>query len=201
MAYRPITIDALRIGMHVAKLDVAWFRSPFFRHSFLIRTDEQIEKLRRAGVKHLMIDPSCGIDLPDTAPLPPNRPTKNLVQPGSTAPSEPPIVRSLAMMTQELQAARAARQQLERSVHSTFSRIAETGIVDREKAQHIIHEIDAVAKTLTTHALFIAFSQGRDGNSSLSEHALATCSFSMILAHAAAYDLFALQDLATGALL
>ena len=41
MAHRPITIDALRIGMHVAKLDVAWFRSPFMRHSFLIRTDEQ----------------------------------------------------------------------------------------------------------------------------------------------------------------
>ena len=100
------------------------------------------------------------------------------------------MVRSLAMMTEELQAARAARQQLERSVQSTFSRIAETGIVDREKAQHIIHEIDAVAKTLTTQALFIAFSQGRDGNNSLSEHALATCSFSMILAHAAAYDLF-----------
>jgi hypothetical protein len=60
MPYRPITIDALQIGMHVAKLDVAWFRSPFMRHSFLIRTDEQIEKLRRAGVKHLSIDPARG---------------------------------------------------------------------------------------------------------------------------------------------
>lgn len=201
MAYRPIPIEALKIGMHVAKLDVAWFRSPFFRHSFLIRTDEQIEKLRRAGVKHLTIDPARGIDLPDSALPPANRPTEILVQPGANTSKKAPIVRSLAIMTEELQAARAARQQLERSVQSTFSRIAETGIVDREKAQHIIHEIDAVAKTLTTQALFIAFSQGRDGNNSLSEHALATCSFSMILAHAAAYDLFTLQDLATGALL
>ena len=111
------------------------------------------------------------------------------------------MVRSLATMTEELRAARAARQQLEGSVQSTFSRIAETGIVDREKAQHIIHEIDAVTKTLTTQALFIAFSQGRDGNNAVGEHALATCSFSMILAHAAGYDLFTLQDLATGALL
>lgn len=200
MAYRLITIQALRIGMHVAKLDVAWFRSPFLRHSFPIRTDEQIEKLRRAGVKHLQIDPSRGIDLQDASNAHETR-TKAGVPPVSSPAVAPPTVRSLAMMTQELQAARVARSQLERSVHSTFSRIAETGIVDPEKAQHIIHEIDAVAKTLTSHALFIAFSQGRDGNDSLSEHALATCSFSMILAHAAAYDLFALQDLATGALL
>lgn len=198
MAYRPITIDALRIGMHVAKLDVTWFRSPFLRHSFLIRTDEQIEKLRRAGVKHLKIDPARGIDVPGASSVPDK---EVIIQPNPTSPPSLQIVRSLAVMTQELQAARAARQELERTVHAAFSRIAETGIVDLVKAQHIIHEIDAVAKTLTTHALFVAFSQGRDGDNSLNEHALATCSFSMILAHAAAYDLFALQDLATGALL
>jgi hypothetical protein len=78
MAHRPITIDALRIGMHVAKLDVAWFRSPFMRHSFLIRTDEQIEKLRRAGIKHLSIDPTRGLDLQDT-------PAPHQDQPGTVA--------------------------------------------------------------------------------------------------------------------
>ncbi|HVG02064.1 MAG TPA: DUF3391 domain-containing protein [Nitrospira sp.] len=200
MAHRLVTIDALRIGMHVAKLDVAWFRSPFLRHSFLIRTHEQIEKLRRAGVRHLTIDPARGLDLPETSSFSEAKP-KTMVQPDSPATANPSSVRSLAMMTEELEAARAARRQLEQSVQSTFSRIAETGVAHPEKVQHIVHEIDAVAKSLTTHALFMAFSQGRDGNNSLSEHALATCSFSMILAHAAAYDLFALQDLATGALL
>lgn len=200
MAHRPITIDALRIGMHVAKLDVAWFRSPFLRHSFLIRTKEQIDKLRRAGVKHLQIDPSRGIDLPDASdPFPTKPPT--VAQWLSPAEEGNPAVRSLAAMAEELQAARTARAQLEQSVQTTFSRITKTGTVDPEEAKHTVHEISAVARTLTTHALFIVFSQGRGGDASLSQHALATCSFSMILAHAAAYDLFALQDLATGALL
>lgn len=186
--------------MHVAKLDVAWFRSPFLRHSFLVRTEEQIDKLRRAGVKHLQIDPSRGIDLPEASdPLPARPPA--VAQLWSTTGEGKPAVRSLAAMTEELQAARAARAQLEQSVQSTFSRITKTGAVDPEEAKHTVHEISAVARTLTTHALFIVFSQGRSGNASLSQHALATCSFSMILAHAAAYDLFALQDLATGALL
>lgn len=200
MAYRPITIDALRIGMHVAKLDVAWFRSPFMRHSFLIRTDEQIEKLRRAGVKHLAIDPARGLDLADTLSVTPEQPTI-VAQPLSSPTTSTPEVRSLATMTQELLTARTARAQIEASVHSTFSRIAQTGIVDPEEATHTVHEISAVAQALNTHALFMAFSEGRTGNAPLSQHALATCSFSMILAHAADYSLLAIQDLATGALL
>lgn len=202
MAYRPITIDALRIGMHVAKLDVAWFRSPFLRHSFLIQTDEQIEKLRRAGVKHLSIDPTRGLDLQDrtvTSQAPPNiaAPSSSAIQP--TAPTV--AVRSLANMTQELLAARSARAHLEKSVQSTFSRIAQTGIVDPEEASHAVHAISAVAQSLNSHALFMVFSQGREANAPLSQHSLATCSFSMILAHAADYNLVAIQELATGALL
>ncbi len=186
--------------MHVAKLDLAWFRSPFFRHSFLIRTDEQIQKLRRAGVKQLKIDPARGLDVAETSASAPAK-QHVTIHPKISSSAKSSAVRSLEAMTQELQDARTARRQLEQSVQSIFARITESGVVDPEKAEHTIHEIDAVAKTLTTSALFIAFSQGRGGHHSLSEHALATCTFSMILAHAAAYNLFALQDLATGALL
>ena len=200
MTYRPITIDALRIGMHVAKIDVAWFRSPFMRHSFLIRTDEQIEKLRRAGVKHVSIDPTRGLDLQD--PLAPSQASlPDAAQPAPSQTMKSVEVRSLAAMTEELLAARSARAKLEESVHTAFSRIAKTGVVDPEEAGHAVHAISAVAQALNTHALFMVFSQGRDANAPLSQHALATCSFSMILAHAADYNLLAIQELATGALL
>ncbi|MGC3973165.1 MAG: DUF3391 domain-containing protein [Nitrospira sp.] len=200
MPYRPITIDALRIGMHVAKLDVAWFRSPFMRHSFLIRTDEQIQKLRRAGVTHLSIDPARGLDLQDSA-APSQQPLPAAAQSAPSHTEKPAEIRSLATMTQELLTARSARAKLEESVHTAFSRIAKTGIVDPEEASHTVHAISAVAQALNTHALFMALSQGREANAPLSQHALATCSFSMILAHAAGYNLLAIQELATGALL
>ncbi|MFO0769249.1 MAG: DUF3391 domain-containing protein, partial [Nitrospiraceae bacterium] len=201
MATRRITIETVQIGMHVVKLDLPWYRSPFLRHSFLIRTDKQIEKLRRAGVKVLDIDPSRGLDVapPSPAeqlelvpmPLPPPMPKK-----GSAG-----AVRSLATLTEELETARAARVQLERSVRSTFSRIAETGVVDPEEAKRATLDISAVAQTLETHALFMAFSQGRESDPSLSQHAVATCSFALILGRAADLDLLIMQELATGALL
>ncbi len=186
--------------MHVAKIDVAWFRSPFMRHSFLIRTDEQIEKLRRAGVKHLSIDPARGLDIPGTSTSAQDEPHGITQTPAAPSPHATEV-RSLAAMTQELLAARTARAQLEASVQNTFSRIAQTGVVDPEEATHTVHAISAVAQALNTHALFMAFNQGRAGNAPLSQHALATCSFSMILAHAADYNLLAIQELATGALL
>ena len=186
--------------MHVAKLDVAWFRSPFMRHSFLIRTDEQIEKLRRAGVKHLSIDPARGLDIQDpTAPTEHPLPLAAEATPPATGKGSE--IRSLATMAQELLAARSARARIEESVQSTFSRIAKTGSVDPEEASHAVHAISAVAQTLNTHALFMVFTHGRDAHAPISQHALATCSFSMILAHAADYNLLAIQELATGALL
>ena len=108
MAYRVVTIDALRIGMHVAKLDVAWFRSPFLRHSFLIRTHEQIEKLRRAGVRQLTIDPARGLDLPEASNLSQAQP-KLVVPADASATATPPTVRSLARLTEELNTDRDAR--------------------------------------------------------------------------------------------
>lgn len=135
--------------MHVAKLDVAWFRSPFMRHSFLIRTDEQIEKLRRAGVKHLSIDPARGLDIQDpTAPA--EHPLPLAAFPTPPAAGKGSEIRSLAAMAQELLAARSARARIEESVQSTFSRIAKTGSVDPEEASHAVHAISAVAQTLNT---------------------------------------------------
>ncbi len=186
--------------MHVARLDVPWYRSPFLRHSFLVKTDKQIEKLRRAGVQALEIDPSRGLDCVEPAevgedPLIAASPTSRIQK------TDQPQVRSLATLTAELQTARTARAQLERSVQATFSRIAETGVVDPAEVKRATLEISAVAQTLGTHALFMAFSQGRNADPSFSQHALATCSFSLILGHAAELDLMAMQDLATGALL
>jgi HD-GYP domain-containing protein (c-di-GMP phosphodiesterase class II) len=104
-------------------------------------------------------------------------------------------------LTEELQTARAAREQLERSIQTTFSRIAETGIVDPDEAKRAALDISAVAQTLETHALFMAFSQGRETDPFLSQHAVAACSFSLILGRAADIDLLVMQELATGALL
>ena len=199
MALRRIPISALRVGMHVAKLDRSWFRSPFLRHSFLIRTQEQIEKLTRHGIREVEIDLSRGLDAvlaPHVTETPPEAEAASL----QDSPVVDPI-RSLETLARDLVLARQARQRLEQSVRSTFSQVAATGMVDPEEARRIMLEMSIVTQTLARPALFMALSQDRTVDPLLSQHALATCGLSMILAHAAQFDLLKLQALAAGALL
>lgn len=51
-----ISIDQLKIGMKVEKLDRSWLATPFLRHRFTITSSEQIEQLHASGVRQLDVD-------------------------------------------------------------------------------------------------------------------------------------------------
>ena len=51
-----ISIDQLKIGMKVEKLDRSWLATPFLRHRFTITSPVQIEQLRASGVQQLDIE-------------------------------------------------------------------------------------------------------------------------------------------------
>ena len=51
-----ISIDQLKIGMKVEKLDRSWLATPFLRHKFTITSSEQIQKLHASGVQQLDVD-------------------------------------------------------------------------------------------------------------------------------------------------
>ena len=51
-----ITIDQLKVGMKVEKLDRSWLATPFLRHRFTITSAEQIEQLHASGVQQLDVD-------------------------------------------------------------------------------------------------------------------------------------------------
>jgi putative nucleotidyltransferase with HDIG domain len=51
-----ISIDQLKIGMKVEKLDRSWLATPFLRHRFTITSSEQIEQLHASGVQQLDVD-------------------------------------------------------------------------------------------------------------------------------------------------
>lgn len=51
-----ISIDRLKIGMKVEKLDRSWLATPFLRHRFTITSSVQIEQLHASGVQQLDIE-------------------------------------------------------------------------------------------------------------------------------------------------
>ncbi len=114
---------------------------------------------------------------------------------------EPKPLKPLAQLNEEYAQATLAKQQLTQAVQSVFTTISQTGTVNTQRAAEAVQEITIVTRTLTHASLFIALSQNQPGNSKLSQHALTTCTLSLILGQALQFNPLELQELATAALL
>ncbi|NJN70048.1 MAG: DUF3391 domain-containing protein [Nitrospira sp.] len=197
MAATHISITDLQIGMYVSALDLPWYRSPFLRHSFLVERASQIDKLVRAGVRMVVIDLDRGIA--------PHVQHGAITTASATAPASPiqvhKTLKPLAQLNEEYAQATLAKQQLTQAVQAVFTTISQTGTVNTQQASEAVQEITIVTRTLTHSSLFIALSQNQPGDSRLSQHALTTCTLSLILGQALQFNPLELQELATAALL
>lgn len=65
------TIDAseLKLGMAIHDLDCGWMEHPFIRSRFVIRSYAEIEKIRKAGIRGVVIDCERGLDVAHAPPL------------------------------------------------------------------------------------------------------------------------------------
>lgn len=200
MATKFIPIEQLCVGMYVAKLDVSWFRSPFLRHRFLVQDTAQIEKLRRSGVTRVAIDLSRGDDVehppePGTTSSPPTP----LQFSQALVPSQGP--KPLAQLNEEYAQAQVAKKQLEQAVRSVFSSISEHRTVNRRQTLEAIQEVSIVTRTIPNSAIFMALSAQRAGDVSLSQHALSTCTLTLVMGQSLGYNPLELQEWAMAALL
>ena len=104
-----ISIDQLKIGMKVEKLDRSWLATPFLRHRFTITSAKQIEQLHASGVRQIDVDvyddcQESGLSVPampvGTEASPPIPPTPE------TEPSAVPFAEELPAARQVFKAAK-----------------------------------------------------------------------------------------------
>jgi len=186
--------------MYVSGIDCSWFRTPFLKHRFLVKTEDQIERLRQSNIQSVVIDPSKGLDVTSFPIAKETLHTIGLHTSIQTAPTHD-APRSLATLSQELAIARETRDKLAQSIKTVFDDISKTGAARPERVNEAVQEIIIVTRTLSTHAAFMAMSHGRHLDASFNNHSLAVCTLAMILGQALGYDPIQLNELATGALL
>lgn len=104
-----LSLDQLRVGLHV-HLDMKWLEHSFAFSDFKIKSDDQLQEIRRLGLKRVRYSPdlSDANALPGANPEPPPRP-----EPDAPAPAEP---------TQAMLAKHAMRAQM-RKRHQDAERI------------------------------------------------------------------------------
>lgn len=59
-----IAIHDLRPGMYITGMDQSWFKTPFLRHKWTIKREDEIALLRSYGIQEVQIDTEKGCDFP-----------------------------------------------------------------------------------------------------------------------------------------
>ena len=63
-----ISVDQLRLGMHLHEVCGPWLDHPFWTQRFVVRDPQDLARLRSSGAAECLIDTAKGVDVLTTAP-------------------------------------------------------------------------------------------------------------------------------------
>jgi len=178
--------------MYVVKLDRSWLWTPRLCHRGFLRDQDDIESLKRAGVRELVIDTLRGRDVPAEPPLLPLA-TEEPAMEADTGP---------ACGWAELADEAAVRGEAIEAVERLFDGVV-TGVpLDRPGLQRLVTGLMERLLSNEHRLLTLTFlEQMRRTNSSLHAHAVDTCVLALVVGRACGLRGEDLTDLGQGAIL
>ncbi len=148
MAHREVPVEFLEFGMFVAKLDRPWTETPFVYQGFVLKTEQQIEALKKY-CKVVYVDPEKRQEVvaPRLLTLPPSSTRQVIAEQSKEKVRGTVVYKELAKVEDELPRARNVFTQTNAIVH-TMSRAVVTGnALDGNRAKQAVTEItDSVVR-------------------------------------------------------
>lgn len=205
---KTIPIEQLKVGMYILGLDRSWFKTPFFKHRWLLDREEDLGRLKAYGIEQVTIDPSLGLDVaadddgPDApaaqaaAPAPAPR--------SADAEATPPhgAAAFQARLEREVAQARAVRADARAAIERIFNGLKTGTPLDGPALRTIV---TAVLDRLTAHPAAMLtltqLEQMKRLDRDLFAHAVDVCIFSLIVGRAQGLSDGSLEPLGMGALL
>ena len=182
--------------MYISSLDQSWFKTPFLRHFWLVKNEDEIQLLRSYGIQQLIIDTSKGLDILE----------KVDEQQKTSAPSPMTIdvvqdapISTLVPNLQDIEVVRSLRAEAIHVLDNFFEGI-ESNI--NPQLPQVRDIVNTLLDGLFTHQVaMISLIQMRRFDNKLSTHVVDTCvlSLAMAIEHDVATD--QLKALGLGALL
>lgn len=137
---KKITVDEVRIGMHLHALDGAWIDHPFWKTRFVIRDASDVAKLRASGLAGVWIDVSKGLDVaPPAEPAAP-APSHSVPAPALAAPPAPTRAATHTLQ-EELKQAAALCREAHQQVKTMFGEARLGRAVDAEQCLPLVADI------------------------------------------------------------
>lgn len=197
MSTRRISIAELKPGMFVVGLDRSWLETPFVRHHFLIKDQEDIARLKHAGVRTLSIDPTKGLDVEAATPAG--------MRPLEPEPTVAPIATETShagSLAEEMAAAGSVRDQARQALQRLFDGVKTGAPFD---LSGLVQALDDLLTELVRHRtammLLAQISRMERSDRDPCAHALDVAVLSLALSLAHGFDMPTVKQLGLGALL
>ena len=176
-----IAIQDLRPGMFVAGMDQSWFHTPFLRHKWLIKREDEIALLRSYGIQEVFIDTEKGCDVNEASSLQ----EFSTVPEASDETSSPPSL-DLGPNPKDIESARMLRAEAISTLDLFFRQM------ESPSPQHLM-EVRSVVSTLLNgllehQAAMVALIQMRRFDANLATHGVDTGVLAMAMGQESGCD-------------
>jgi len=168
-----IAIQDLRPGMYIAGMDHSWFKTPFLRHKWLVKREDEITLLRSYGIQEVFIDTEKGCNVIEAPYI---QETSNPQDVSSDDMLAPPGLH-LGPNPEDIESARVLRAEAISTLDLFFSQI------EAPSPQHLM-EVRSVVSTLLDgllehQAAMVSLIQMRRFDASLATHGVDTSVLAM----------------------
>jgi len=180
---KQIKLTQLTPGMYVVELDIPWIDSPFFKHNRLIKSNQDIVKLRQAGVETLVIDLAKGLspadeaDKRDKSAFAQASPAQGANGSAKTAESHLDPVKSLE---KEMNLAYELRSQIKNSINKINAKLERNLPIDSEAFVPLID--DTLRSLERNHQALLNLAHLSRRSQKLIDHAFSTFCLCLTLA-------------------
>ena len=169
-----IAIQELRPGMYIAGMDQSWFQTPFLRHKWLVKREDEITLLRSYGIQDVFIDTAKGCDVMEFSSIQESSKLMRYLTERSSPPSFDP-----GPNPEDIESARVLRAEAISTLDLFFSQM------EAPSAQHLM-EVRGVVSTLLDgllehQAAMVSLIQMRRFDASLATHGVDTASWQWLL--------------------
>ena len=182
---KKIPIHALRMGMHLHKLEGSWMAHPFWKTRFVIDSIADLKSLQTCGLAECWIDNALGLDVadvvePDSASSARAPAVGAPVVGPPTGPTAGPVVQADRPMATELKQAAAICEQGRAAVSAMFNEARMGRTINAEGCMPLVEDISNSVLRNPGAIVSLARLKSRDDYSYM--HSVAVCALMVALA-------------------
>lgn len=178
---KKISVDQLRLGMHLEAFCGDWIDHPFWRTRFVIQSVDDLRLIKESVIKEVWIDCTKGLD---TAPAPTDSPPVHSAE--RLPPPAPPAAPVRSSMNDELKRASKILSKGKAAVVSMFQEARMGKAIEAEAAAPLVEEISN--SVLRNPGALISLSRLKIADDYTFMHSVAVCALMIALARQLGLD-------------